>query len=248
MSDIDLLENLDIAKVAAKTAGQFLIKQQHSARRVSQELFHDVKINGDVEAEQIILEYLRRRSNFAILSEETASPDKGNQDYRWIVDPIDGTLNYFQKIPFCCVSIGLWQGQKPILGAVYDFNRDELFSGIADEKAWLNDVFVKVSKTKTKEKAVLCTGFPALTDYSQDAIQNFVKQIQNYRKIRLLGSAALSIAYVASGKVDAYCERGIMLWDIAGGIPLLLGAGGKVHMEKATEDNSFNVYISNGYI
>lgn len=248
MLEGDVLNLLSIAKESALLAGEFLSSDIQSNRKVCKEFAHDVKIAADIQSEKIILDHLMEKSNFSILSEEKGMIERGIKDYFWIVDPVDGSLNYARGIPLCCVSIGLWEGEKPILGVIYDFNRAELFSGITDNGSWLNEQSIHVSATNTKQNAVLFTGFPKQTDFSSQGINDFVGCIQSYRKVRLLGSAALSVAYVASGRGDAYYERDIMFWDIAGGIPLVLAAGGKVQIEKTSEANCLNVHITNGRI
>jgi len=241
-----IMDWLTTAKKAALLAGAFLKKRKQSSVKVNAESVHDVKIAADLEAEDIILDYLKKRSNFSILSEENGLFVGKRRQYTWIVDPLDGSLNYLRGIPLSCVSIGLWQGESPVLGVVYEFNRSELFSGIVGKGAWLNNRPLKVSATAQKQKAVLCTGFPVNTDFSPGNIRAFAEDIRSYKKIRLLGSAAISIAYVASGRADAYHEKDIMFWDVAGGIPILLGAGGKLNMKKASKPDSYHIYASNG--
>jgi len=254
---------LSIAKEATLLAGEFLRKADSSSRRINQDLIHDVKIEADLQSERMIIDYLRKKSDFSILSEESgllsfpnalktfggdSLQTSSRDEFFWIVDPVDGSLNYVRQLPISCVSIGLWQGEKPILGSVYDFNRDELFLGVVNEGAWLNDAFLTVSKIEGKQKAILASGFPAAADLSSESINAFVDHIQSYRKVRFLGSAAISIAYVACGRVDGYYERDIMWWDIAGAVPVVLGAGGKIQIEKTAKAHCFNVYITNGRI
>ncbi len=248
ISDDKIKNWLSIAKEAVLTAGAFLRKADSSSRRINQDLIHDVKIEADLQSERMILDYLRKKSDFSILSEESGEFKRGEEEFLWIVDPVDGSLNYVRQLPISCVSIGLWQGKKPILGSVYDFNRDELFLGVVNEGAWLNDASLTVSKIKGKQKAILASGFPAAADLSLESINTFVDHIQSYRKVRFLGSAAISIAYVACGRVDGYYEKNVMWWDIAGAVPVVLGAGGKIQIEKTAKAHCFNVYITNGRI
>lgn len=237
---------LSVAGEAAVMAGDFLSKCNKTSRKIKSDFGRDIKILADIQSEQIIINHLKKQSNFSILAEEKGLIKGSEKGFTWIVDPLDGSLNFVRKIPFCCVSVGLWKEECPLLGVVYEFSRSELFSGITGSGAWLNNYPVKVSDTYQEKKAVLCTGFPTNTDFSLKGIQRFVNNIRSYKKVRLLGSAALSIAYVASGKVDAYYEENIMIWDIGGAIPILLGAGGKLEMKKSPKTNSFNVYASNG--
>jgi len=244
-SEDEILSWLSIAKEAALLAGAFLL--EHRNIEVLADSGHDIKIASDIESERIILDYLKEKSNFSVLSEESGLITRDGQRFTWIVDPLDGSLNYMRGIPFSCISIGLWQETRPLLGIVYDFNRSEVFSGIVEKGAWLNDMPLKMSSVTQKGKAVLCTGFPVNTDFSQEGLNAFTEDVRSYRKTRLLGSAALSIAYVASGRTDVYKEKDIMLWDIGGAVPVLLGAGGKVDMKKASKEYSYYVCASNGH-
>ncbi|MCQ9207385.1 MAG: inositol monophosphatase, partial [Omnitrophica bacterium] len=217
---------LSVAKKAALLAGEFLRKKDPANVEISVESRRDIKIAADCRSERIILDCLKENSDFSILSEEQGLIPEKEKDFIWVVDPLDGTFNYMRGIPLCAVSIGLWKGDTPVLGVVYDFGRSELFSGISEKGGWLNDRALKVSDTSDKKRAVLCTGFPVNTDFSAGNMEAFSDNARSHKKMRLLGSAALSICYVASGRADAYSERDIMFWDIAGGIPILLGAGG----------------------
>jgi myo-inositol-1(or 4)-monophosphatase len=137
---------------------------------------------------------------------------------------------------------------EPLLGVVYDFNRDEMFTGLVTEGAWLNGMPIKVSDVVEESKAVLCTGFPISTDFSELALLNFVKDIQSYRKVRLIGSAALSLAYVASGRVDAYQENDIAIWDVAAGIAIVKAAGGVAHFRPSKVENKLIVKAGNSFL
>ena len=236
MIEYSLSSLLELAKKTAFQAGSTLIEQQKSARQVQQSHNRDVKIKGDFLSETIIIDSLQQHSSFPILTEESGIIGEiDREQYLWIVDPLDGSLNYSQGIPFCCISIGLWKANSPVLGVIYDFYRNELFSGIIGEGAWLNETSIKISETKKKKEAILCTGFPINTDFSEEGITKFVKQIQVYKKIRLLGSAALSLAYVACGRVDAYMEDNIMLWDVGAGCAIVKAAGGEVQIDNCND-------------
>ena len=179
MFEGDVLNPLSIAKESALLAGEFLSSDIQFNRKVCKEFEHDVKIAADIQSEKIILDHLMEKSNFSILSEEKGMIERGIKDYFWIVDPVDGSLNYTRQIPFYCVSIGLWHGEKPVLGVVYDFNRAELFSGIADNGAWLNEERIHVSATNTKQNAVLFRFSKAIRSIS--GYKRFVGCIQSYQ-------------------------------------------------------------------
>lgn len=240
-----LMELLGVAKKAALLAGAFLLKNSHSSKKVNSEYGKDIKIQDDVESEEIIVNYLTEKSDFSILSEEKGLIENRAKDLMWIVDPLDGSLNYLRSIPFSCVSIGLWKGEVPILGAVYDFNSLELFTGIVGKGAWLNGKAIAASTIDKKESAVLCTGFPVNTNFSPESLMDFIQKVREYKKIRFLGSAALSLVYVASGRVDAYLENDIMIWDVAAGLAIARSSGCMCDIEKGNKANLFHIGVTN---
>jgi len=196
---------LELAKHAATAAGQRLQEIRRDA--VLDTSGRDVKHQADLESEAKILEILTEASPYPVLAEESGEQGVTHEDSPvWIIDPLDGTLNYSRGVALCCVSIALWQRNEPILGVVNDFNHVELFCGIVGEGAWCNNKGVWVSHVESPQKAVLATGFPVNRDFSSSAIKEFLQQVQQFKKIRLFGSAALSLAYVACGRVDAYTE------------------------------------------
>jgi myo-inositol-1(or 4)-monophosphatase len=167
-----------------------------------------------------------------VLTEEAGAVGATDpQDYQWIVDPLDGTVNYRYGIPFSCVSIALWKGREPRCGVVYDFWRDELFRASAGSSAFVNEQELHVTTTARREDAVIATGFPVNRNFKNNSLRQFLATVQQFKKVRLLGSAALSLAYVASGRTDAYYEEDIMLWDVAAGVALVKAAGGCVSVE-----------------
>lgn len=247
-------KNLDrylyIAKEAAFSAGKYLSGYKRYDISIESEQGKDIKISADRGSEEIIIDILRAKSDFAILSEEKGLIGTGvkKDKLRWIVDPLDGSLNFLRGIPNCCVSIGLWNENKPVLGAIYDFNRNELFTGTAQVGAWLNGSMITVSEINTEDKAVLFTGFPVNTDYSSKALKIYIEQVRIFRKIRLIGSAALSLAYVAVGRADAYFERDIMFWDVAAGLAIVSGAGGEYFIKETPRSNAYDVYATNKFL
>ena len=223
--------NLRIAIEASHLAGELLKNVSRTAVLNSEG--RDLKHQGDKDAEEAILSYLSSNSSYPILTEESGVHGTLGDDPIWIVDPLDGTLNYSRSNPFSCVSIALWQSTAPLLGFIKDFNRNELFSAIVGEGAWLNGKSMKVSSIDRKNQAILATGFPTFSDFSNDNLNEFIGQVQDYKKVRLLGAAALSLAYVACGRVDAYMENDIMLWDVAAGAALVKAAGGEISVEQS---------------
>lgn len=241
------IESLALAELAAREAGQFLAAGPRRHAVLVHETAHDVKLQADRDAEDRIVDVLTAGSSIPIIAEERAG-DTAPQSaggLSWIVDPLDGTFNYLRGIPFCCVSVALWKDDQPVVGVVYDFDRDEMFSSIVGEGAWVNGVPLRV-RNVPPDRAVLCTGFPAATDFAPEALARLVTQIATFRKVRLIGSAALSLAYVAAGRADAYFERDIRVWDVAAGLALVRAAGGEFLSSVSPIDHGLNVYAHNG--
>jgi len=245
---------LHLAESAALLAGAQLRSRRGEWREMTASAGRDVKIAADRNSEALLVERLAA-SGIPLYSEEAgaigakapARRAKKADPPLWIIDPLDGSLNYHQGIPLCCVSVALYEGPRPVLGVVYDFNHDEMFCGLAGRGAWLNHALIEPSRTELVSRAVLATGFPVRGDFSTAAVQRFVGEAQEFRKVRLLGSAALSLCYVACGRVDAYREDGIRFWDVAAGLAIVEASGGLVSVEKMESPASpVQVLATNG--
>lgn len=225
---------LDAAIEAARKAGSRLREIAETELEVISSRGRDIKLRADQESEKIIIETLGGVSDIPVLAEESGESE-GFRDSEcgWMIDPVDGTLNYSRGIPPCCVSIGLWEKDNPVLGVVYDFNRDECFYGVVGEGAWCDGKEIRVSGREDVSQAIIATGFPVNRDFGENGLQRFLNQAQKFKKVRMLGTAALSLAYVACGRVDVYTEEEIMMWDVAAGIALVLAAGGWVDIKRS---------------
>jgi len=221
---------LDLAVACAKNAGHWLRSQlDHSA--LPAEDSRDVKMVADRKAEEIIIKGLHASSSFPILSEETGAEENVNSaETLWIVDPLDGTANYWREIPICAVSIALWKSNHPILGVVYDFQNDTTYSALVGEGMWQNGALTRVSKTTRATDGIVAGGMPLGFPDRPGAFEEYVKSLMRFKKMRMFGSAALSLSYLAVGRIDAYTEDGIALWDVAAGLALVTAAGGAVRM------------------
>lgn len=219
---------LELAEKAARTAGEFL--RNTADFRVDSSIGKDIKLSTDRESERIIIEMLSG-TGITILSEERGEIDEGT-DLRWIIDPLDGTANFWRGMrDLCCVSIALWRGDEPLLGVVYRFDRDEMYSGVVGEGSWMNGAPIATSATGSLSDAFLITGFPVHSDFSREGIGEFLSAASKFKKVRMLGAAALMGSLVAAGKADVYSEKGIMLWDIAASTAIVLAAGGSASLE-----------------
>ncbi len=218
-------EFLDTAIKTAKLAGDRL--REISERRVNSDAGNDVKLQEDVESEMFIRRQLASTGLPVIGEEQGGDPAilESNEPY-WIVDPIDGTYNYLRSIPGVCVSIALMRGWSPIAGAIYDFTRGELYAGGKGFPLTLNGAEITPAWASDIRQAVLMTGFPSATNYSDENLSKFVLAAQKFKKVRMCGSAALAMAWVAAGRADSYKESRLYLWDIAAGLSLMESAKG----------------------
>ena len=244
---LDLNQCLNTAKSAALLAGKFLLNAKGKNLEVLSNSGRDLKLQLDIDAEKLIKKHISSDSPYPILGEETGS--NGDLDsFYWIVDPIDGTSNFLRGIPISCVSIALMQDMKPVLGVIYDFNHDEIYWGHKESKAYIDDKEICVSSISKKCESTLVTGIPAKTNYSDSEFSEMISNFQAWKKIRMIGSAAMAAGYVASGKAATYKEDGIFLWDIAAGAAIVNAAGGLASITNIQTDYRANAKFTNNII
>lgn len=222
---------LELATACAREAAERLRQAATRPPVIEAAPGHDLKLAADRESEAFLRAALEP-SGLPIIGEEEGGDARlvdGDRPY-WIVDPLDGTHNFALGVPHCAVSIGLWRGRTPVLGVVHDVFRDEAFVALNGEGAWLDGEPLRPSWPQKRDEAVLHVGFPADGDFSDAGLARVFATIRAYRKYRLMGSAALALAYVAAGRADVYSEAGIYLWDIAAGVALVQAVGGVVRM------------------
>jgi myo-inositol-1(or 4)-monophosphatase len=236
---------LIIAKKAAKKAGKFLLKNKNVLNQTLFSNEKDIKLQADISSEKLIIDIISNESDIPILAEESGISINNLSDTFWVVDPLDGTANYSRDIPFCCVSIALISNLKPVLGVVYDFNNNNLYEGSINTKAFCNNNEISVSNTDKPNKGVLLTGLPNNTDYSDDTLLAMTRDFQNWKKVRMIGSAAMAAVYIASGKADLYKEKKTYLWDIAAGAAIVNAAGGEALLLNQNEKFQVDVRFSN---
>lgn len=238
-----------VAIEAATEAGTMLMGHRGSDKEVDEFTNHDIKLALDVKSQELITErILGAFPDHAIYGEEGIA---GNQDspWQWVVDPIDGTVNYFFGIPHFCVSIALRHQGEIVLGVIHDPNLDETFTVQRGERPLLNGSPIAVSQRATLRESVVTVGFSKSKESLDAGFGRFQKIAYEVRKTRMLGSAALAMAYIACGRLDGYIEEQISLWDIAAGWLLIEAAGGKVHLQPSTSaDDKFFICASNGVL
>jgi myo-inositol-1(or 4)-monophosphatase len=209
----------------------------------------EVKAIADTMLDKDILQSLES-TGLAILSEESGYiPARADSNYWFIVDPLDGTFNFVKGLGPSAISIALWEGDRPVFGVIYSVAERKLAWGGVGIGAFADGRRISVSDTSSRAQASICTGFPVLFDVANDgAMRNFWRTVTPYAKVRMLGSAAVSLLHVATGAADAYSEQGIMLWDVAAGLAIVDGAGGKSVMEKADSNWCYRVFASNASV
>ncbi len=249
--EIDLL---DFATNMARDAGRILAERFGRALTVSNKGDIDLVTEADLACEQFIIERIQTHyPRHQILAEESgATSYNDSAEYKWIIDPLDGTTNYAHGYPCFCVSIALEHtaSRQIVIGVIYDPTRDELFAAERGSGATLNKRRMRVTDTDDLNRALLCTGFPYDVREHNDFARHFTNFINHAQAVRRDGSAALDLAYVACGRFDGFWEEGLRPWDVAAGILLVEEAGGRV---SRYDGSSFNIYTppilaSNGLV
>lgn len=241
----ELRELLSIAEAAAAEAGAALKAHRQEWSVVASEQGREVKIDADKRAEALILAALTREAPFPVISEEAGWVGGAERDgFVWAVDPLDGSVNYLRSYPHCAVSIALLDRGAPVLGVVDCFAADERFCGAVGLGATLNGATVRVSAIADPAGGILQTGVPARA--SDMSLGAFEKQLKTWQKVRMIGSAASALAYVAAGRAEGYRESGSMIWDVAAGCALVRAAGGIYRIDGDKLDRPLDVAASNG--
>ncbi len=243
---------LKVSTEAALEVGKLMRKNLRANKTVDAQTQHDIKLELDVRAQKLIEKRLAAKfPEISVLGEEG---DSGHAEskYRWIVDPIDGTVNFSYTIPHACVSIALQEkkasGYVTTVGVVYDPFCDELWTAIRGQAAFLNGKKIEVSKRKTLDQCIISIGFAKSKETMEKTLPYFNKLLPQIRKVRMMGAAALALTYVASGRFDAYIETGIQLWDIAAGGLIVECAGGEFWNEELSTPNKFKILANNGLL
>jgi myo-inositol-1(or 4)-monophosphatase len=217
---------------AARAAGRRLVRDFGEVEnlQVSRKGPADFVSAADQKAEEIIRERLAKaRPGYGFVLEEGGVVEGSDKSHRFIVDPLDGTLNFLHGVPHFSVSIGLEREGRLRAGVVYDPIRNEMFWAETDEGAWLDNRRLRVGSRRKLSEAMVTTGIPQL---GVGGVERFIEELTAVRAevaaVRRLGSAALDFAWVAAGRFDAFWERGLSPWDIAAGFVLVQEAGGSV--------------------
>ena len=272
MNLVEQKRALASAVAAARAAGRLIRRNLRAPKVVNTVTRHDIKLELDVRCQKLIERKLHAAfPEIALLGEEGDS-GAANAAYRWVVDPIDGTVNFAYGIPHACVSIALQeksaQGQGSgvrsgkqfthhasritqyvtLVGVVYDPFQDELWTAIRGQRARLNGKPIRVSRRGKLTEALVAMGFAKSRENLEKSLPYFNQLARRVLKVRSMGAAALALTYVATGRFDAYIERSISLWDIAAGGLILESAGGDFWREPISGRHRFWMIASNGLL
>ena len=236
--------NVNVLVKTCRKAGKTLIRDfgEIEKLQVSVKGPGDFVSNSDKNVEKIIIEELEKaRPKYSILSEEIGEIKK-DEEFKWIIDPIDGTANFLHGIPHFAISIGLEQNKEIICGIIFDPIKDEMFIAEKGNGSYLNNQRVRVSARSKLENSIIFTGGPKNSAEDRDLSLNEYKNFssKSFIPIRKLGSASLDMAYVAAGRCDGFWQRNLNYWDIAAGIIIVKEAGGFV-----TDFNGNKDYVEN---
>ncbi len=258
---LNVRPGLVAATDAARAVGNLMRQQLHNTGKRAQVVTqHDIKLDLDVRSQKLIESRLRGVYPEAALLGEEGEAGAPDSEYRWVVDPIDGTVNFAYTIPHACVSIALQEkggraasgayedGYRTILAVVYDPFCNELWTATAGGPARLNSRIIRVSSRRKLAETIVSIGFAKSRENLEAMLPYFQHLVHRIRKIRMMGSAALALTYVATGRFDAYIERGIRIWDIAAGGLILECAGGEFWRKAVAGDHTYRMIASNGLL
>lgn len=242
----DSQQLLSTAVAASRVAGALLRENfgKLTAAAVDEKAKNDFVTALDRASEKAVIDFIRvRYPEHDILAEESGAALR-NSDYRWIIDPLDGTTNFIRQIPFFCVSIAILYRQQAVAAAVFNPALDELFTATRQGGAFLNRQAIHVSTQSDFSRAFLATGFPHHAKFHLPPfVRAFSEIFYHAAGVRRLGSAALDLCYTACGRFEGFWELGLKPWDIAGGSLILQEAGGRVSNFRG-EDG----YLDSGYV
>ena len=244
--NLNLKTALSTAVTAARAAGKLMHANWYKPKIINLEAAHDIKLELDVRCQKLIEKTLAKQfPGVPVLGEEGITGDV-TAAYRWVVDPIDGTMNYAVGLPHACVSIALQHDEQSVVGVIFDPFTNELWTAIRGQPTRLNGRAVHVSQRTRVAESVIAIGFSKSQTSLEQSLPHLLRLLRRAKKVRIMGSAALELAYVASGRLDAYVERRINLWDVAAGSLLVECAGGEYFSRPVEGKFRYTMVADNG--
>jgi myo-inositol-1(or 4)-monophosphatase len=254
---VNLSRALGQAVAAAERVGSLMRQHLHQEKKTNEISKHDIKLELDVRCQKLIERDLRAHwPQVSVLGEEGITGDP-QAPLRWVVDPIDGTVNFNYGIPHASVSIALQQhspdapgayedGYSTVIGVVHDPFCREMWTAVRGKPARCNGRIVRVSDHARLADSIVAIGFSKTRKNLEQTMPYMARLVHRVRKVRIMGSAALSLVYVAGGRFDAYIERGLRLWDVAAGGLIVESAGGEFWREPIEGDYAYRMICTNG--
>jgi myo-inositol-1(or 4)-monophosphatase len=218
----------DIALQAARAGGEVL-KQWSQRFTVREKSPANLVTEADFASQETIVGIIQSKfPDHGFLGEEELDRPADGQLYRWIIDPLDGTANYVHGFPYFAVSIGLECAGEMVVGVIYDPTRDEMFLAQKGRGAWLNEQAIRPSAVSALEKAFVVASLPSAVDADHPSVGRLLRVLPRAQTVQRTGSAALNLAYVACGRIDAFWSTSLKPWDVAAGALIVVEAGGQI--------------------
>lgn len=234
---VESVEMKDTAIKAVREAGDYLTKQFKNVHEIrvkfpkknAHKFRKELVSEADIESERKIINIIHNKfPEHSILTEERAEEIKGKSDYKWFIDPIDGTTNFVSHIPHFAISIGLSRNDEEVLGVIYDPIRKEMFHAEKSKGSFLNNIPIQVSKKTNLDSSIIAVGLSNNYELAAKSVESFSKLRDKVLAIRMTGCASLDLAYVACGRFNVFLNRFLKPWDLNAGSLLVNLAGGKI--------------------
>lgn len=245
----DSSQFFSVAKEAAREAGTFIKSKWQTGVTVEYKGAINLVTEVDRQAEKLIVTHLQKNFPTHDILAEEGSGQKKDSDYRWVIDPLDGTTNFAHGYPLFAVSLALQHKGQTVLGIVYEPLREELFHALKNGGAFLNDKKISVSKVQKLDRALVATGFAYnLREAAHNNIDEFQRVLLKAQAVRRDGVAAIDLCYVACGRYDGFWEGGLFPWDVAAGVLAIEEAGGRVTRFDGSSFSIFDkeILVTNG--
>jgi myo-inositol-1(or 4)-monophosphatase len=231
---------LDVAVSTARAAGRHALDHKPRRVEVHQRFAHDIKLQLDRECQAVAAASIHARCPDApILGEEASHGEQTPAGLQWVVDPIDGTLNFFHGLPWWCCSVAVRRGDQVVAGAVYAPELDRMYAASRTTTSTLNGEPIRVSATRDLAEALLVSGSEKEMTPGHRPLDTAQSLAGHVRKVRILGAAALDLCQIAEGSIDVFCQNGLYLWDVAAAGLIIERAGGVYRQRPTTEPGRY---------